>query len=551
MLARAQPSRFTRILLILSLVVASGAGVWQYHRAAMAAFDRAAGAQARPWLQPARPLISLTDWFRLPWLDNGAVAQLLGAKAIGKMAEDPLSIAGLGGARHAVNIFNRMRLGCEIVASRQRISACSTAQESGRLRRIDDNFEQSTAGRDFYARLGQDWLTIAPKIAFSSAVCNLYPGQASTDLAVRYHPSDRLGNQRFARELAPGECVTAFSRKLRHAPTISASASAAGFYGGDSTGSQIAWNHAVVIADAAPNAVWGLRDPALCHTSASAVCGGQQIDNPLAYARALAQSRENDAAYRRLMPDGVQMFTIGLATADAARRDEFGPYIDYVDAGGPAAAAGLRSGDRIVGINDMVIYTGRDIAIALDRHGLRHRLEAPLAIQVLRNGEVWSAQVPLLYNRYFWDRLGYNGWWAALRGAGRALTFGFDGRIRCSALGQSLIPVDRRYAGECLARYELTIDALRTIYSFGFNAGAFLASAISPLHILLRRIVPVLEFIGNDIIRASLHGAAVAVIDDVIVTIASTPPERMSGLMRRIQTSAPQAAVMGALTPGL
>ena len=537
--------------------LALAAGGWQYNRTALAEFDQAAGAET--WLVPARSELSLLDRVKIPWLDRAGIVSLTGPRAIRRLAADPFVIDGMAAARRAVATFNQIGVGCGVLARYRRIEECSGGASAARFRRIDDNFRGSALDRDHYVALSGIVMSLVDKIRFSTELCNYYPAPAEMMLAVTYHSTDRLPSETVRRTVAPGDCVVPFDRKLRHAPALRGGGRASPPARLASAGEPgLVWNEAIAISDQRSRRAWALADARLCYTAPQATCGGVRIGNPRAYARALAASLANDAKIAQRGPDPLFKFTIGAALAGPAAAGEFGAYVLSVAPGGPAAALGLSPGDRIVAVGDKLTFTHADVMLAMDEHGARHGRRAALAIEIVRDGEVLRGHVALAFYRPYWDKRGYNRWWAAIRGLLGAASLGTAGPIVCGARSlmgwKSPEGLPETY-DECRARWALEGEAIAELYRGGYIIGSFVGSLVSPLTLIVPRFLRVAPLFGSMRAGRIAHGIALSVIQQSVSTIASARPGTTAGeMLSDIQVSLPRTIAMGAaeslLDPG-
>jgi len=547
LLTTPSPARRAAILGVSAAALAAAG--WQYDRTGIAAFSRTA--QAEPWLLPARSELSILDRVRLPWLDRSGILKLAGPKAIGQLDADPFVIDGMAGARHSIATYNRIGAGCGVLDRYRRIEQCSRDAAARRFRRIEANFARSVLDADYYVALAGNLLKLASKIRFSTAICNYYPAEANVTLAVRYHPSDRLAAETVQSALGPGECLTSLDRKLRHAPALVGTARARPpvrlAAGGQS---DLVWRNEIAISDGKPLRAWALADNRLCHTSPSKTCGGVPIANPLAYAKALSASLANDQRFaQRANP--LFKFTIGASLGGSAASGDFGAYVYSVEPGGPAAALGLGAGDRIISVGDTLTFSNADVMLAIDQHGARHGRNAPLRMEIARDGEVFQGQIALAFYKPYWDDRGYNGWWAFFRGFLNAFSVGTAGHFVCA--GRSAFSMDSpdglpETPEECRSRWALEGEAIAELYRTGNLIGSFVGSLVSPLTLILPRFLRVAPLFGS--IRAGqvAHGVALAVIQQSISIVASARPGTTAGQMiNDIQVSLPQTVAQGTL----
>lgn len=534
--------------MVVAAIIAIALG-WFHYARGNAAFDDAAN--EHHWIEAARPEVSLWQRVQLPFQDRSGVIQLVGPTAIDTLARRPLAIQTLADAQHASTTFNEIALGCELVATRRQLSACSSGATSTRFVLIDDNLERSAAGSDYFVRVADRRLELAQKTQFASAVCNLYPSEAAVELIVRYDPSDRLAEQRINRQIAAGACERPFTRKLRRAPLITAVARATPYRPGVSNPSPLEWRETLALSSTSPEATLALADRSLCYTRPDATCGGQRVNNPARYARALAASLANDEEYQVYGSFPSFPFQIGITIRQAGNRDELGVIIEAVDAGSPADAVGLRAGDRILAVGEVVTFTIADVQLAVNRHGRHNRLQLPVSIEVSRGGDILRGSVALAANRDYWEALGYGPFWTGFRAFLDNLSLGLAPRIACGFGGRSPIlgpPGSPPVTGDtCILQQHIIGDALAMLYPTSHMIGSLAGSAVSPLSLILPRTAFVPGMIRSAMARRIIQGTVVNVIENTVATFAlADPGDTIDDILGRVTLAMPRAAAVGA-----
>jgi S1-C subfamily serine protease len=93
-----------------------------------------------------------------------------------------------------------------------------------------------------------------------------------------------------------------------------------------------------------------------------------------------------------LRPESTEVATLG---ADSARAPGLGVTVSYVEAGGPADRAGLRSGDRVLSLQNR----GVDRSIESSLFLLDPKPGVPLTLEIERRGERRVLSVTPVFTR--------------------------------------------------------------------------------------------------------------------------------------------------------